>query len=63
MRIYILILGFLILILGLFQGSKYLTDYEVLTTYGKGYVWGSVILVMLGSGIIIYAWKRMKQRA
>ncbi len=60
MKRWIIIIGILITLLGLYQGSKYLTDYNDLTNYGKGYVWGSIFIIILGSSIIIYGVRKKK---
>lgn len=55
-----LIIGILLLILGLYQGGKYAVDYSFLSSYGKGYVWGSLLLIIVGS-ILVYLSSRKKK--
>ena len=54
MKKWIISIGVVITLLGLFQGKKYLLDYNSLTDYGKGYVWGSIFLLVLGLFLITY---------
>lgn len=56
-----LALGFalLVLIIGLFNFFKYISDYELLSDYGKGYLSGSLIFILLG-GILSFLIIRKK---
>lgn len=56
-----LALGFalLVLVIGLFNFFKYVSDYELLSDYGKGYLSGSVIFILLG-GILSFLIIRKK---
>lgn len=49
-----LILGIMLTLLGVFQGFRYLFDYNTLTQYGKGYVWGSMFLLITGLVLISF---------
>ena len=55
-----LILGIIFTILGSFQTGKYLFYYTALTDYGKGFVWGSILLIAVGILLIKYGLKRKK---
>lgn len=48
MKKLFLVLGFILTLLGALQTGRYFLDYQVLTEYGKGYVWGSGIMLVLG---------------
>lgn len=51
MRIFILIISLLLLSIGLFNFFKYIGDFSELSTYGKGYLTGSLIFILLGGAI------------
>lgn len=55
-----LIPGILLTLLGFFQGFRYLVDYNSLTNYGKGYVWGSLFLVATGLVFLYIGLKKKK---
>jgi len=60
MKKWTIVIGVLITLFGLFQSGKFLLDYNTLTQYGKGYVWGSGLLVVIGAFLIIAGLKRKK---
>jgi len=60
MKKVILIIGIILFIIGMFQGSRYFLDYTELSHYGKGYVWGSAIILLLGLVFIIIGLKKKK---
>jgi multisubunit Na+/H+ antiporter MnhG subunit len=60
MKKWIAIIGVFITLFGLFQVVKYLFDYNSLTDYGKGYVWGSIFLLIVGFFLIIYGVRKKK---
>lgn len=43
-----LTIGIILVVIGLFQGIRYFFEYNHLTLYGKGYVWGSFLLIVVG---------------
>ncbi|NQW29058.1 MAG: hypothetical protein HQ472_00910 [Ignavibacteria bacterium] len=55
-----MIVGVVILLLGLYQGGKYVLDYNSLTSYGQGYVWGSILLIICGAVLIVFGLKKRK---
>lgn len=61
MKKWMIILGVIITLFGLFQGGKYITDYNTLTDYGKGHVWGSVFLLVIGLILIFYGTRKGKK--
>jgi len=55
-----LIIGIILSLIGALQGFRYFFDYNILTQYGKGYVWGSVFLLAIGIILICLGIKRNK---
>lgn len=55
------ILGVLAVLLSLFQGGRYIFDYYELSEYGKGFIWGNIILFVAGVLLIITG-RRKKKR-
>jgi len=45
-------LGILLCILGFFPLLQYALDYNSISDYGKGYVWGKVVILSIGVGTI-----------
>lgn len=43
-----LVIGVLLILIGIASITRYLTDYSVLSPYGKGYVWGNLLMVFIG---------------
>lgn len=55
-----LIFGVILLLVGLFQGGRYFWDYNALSQYGKGFVWGSIILFLVGILLIYLGLRKNK---
>lgn len=55
-----LIIGIILSATGFFQGIRYFFDYNTLTQYGKGYVWGSIFLLTIGLMLIYRGLKKKK---
>jgi len=55
-----LIIGIVLSLIGFFQGFRYFFDYKTLTHYGKGYVWGSIFLLIIGLVLIYFGFKKKK---
>lgn len=55
-----LVIGIILSLIGFFQGFRYFFDYNTLTQYGKGYVWGSIFLLTTGSVLIYFGLKKKK---
>ncbi len=60
MKKWIIIAGIVLIVIGLLQTGSYIADYNSLTHYGKGYVWGSGFLLLLGIILIIVGFKKKK---
>jgi len=58
MKKLIIAIGILFLCYGLYKGGQYLFQIEELTEYGKGYVWGSVIQIIIGCFLIFLGVRR-----
>jgi hypothetical protein len=58
MKKLFLILGIILCLIGGLQTGRYLVDYDVLSEYGKGYVWGSIIMLVLGLIFLYFGLKK-----
>lgn len=63
MKKVLLFVGVILVLLGVFQGGRYIFDYELLSSYGKGYVIGSGLLFLLGVLLIYFGLKKKKTDA
>lgn len=63
MKKVLLFVGVILVLLGVFQGGRYIFDYELLSSYGKGYVIGSGLLFILGVLLIYFGFKKKKTDA
>jgi hypothetical protein len=61
MKYLILFIGIILFIVGFIQTTRYVLNYDALTQYGKGYVWGSAILMLIGI-IIIFIGKKIDRK-
>jgi LPXTG-motif cell wall-anchored protein len=48
--------------MGFVQGYRYIFDFNTLTMYGKGYVTGTIVLLILGVALIIAGFFIRKKR-
>ncbi len=53
-------IGIFLSLIGFFQGFRYFFYYNILTQYGKGYVWGSIVLFIAGLTLIYFGLKKKK---
>jgi membrane protein DedA with SNARE-associated domain len=60
MRTFLIILGSFISIASLFALGKYAVDFAELSHYGKGYVIGQAVLLILGVALIYIGAKKKK---
>ncbi|MGI5850223.1 MAG: hypothetical protein ACOX8Q_09220 [Christensenellales bacterium] len=58
-----LILGIILALVGFFQGIKYVFEYGTLMQYDKGYVWGSIILFVIGLVLIYFGLRKKKTKS
>ena len=60
MKKVLLIAGIIILALGVIPLMQYALDYNDLSNYGKGYVWGKIFIILLGT-FLIFMSRRLKK--
>jgi len=61
MKGIILVLGAIFCLAALSRMSLYIMDYIQLSEYGKGFIWGNILLFLFGLGLII--WSRRGKKA
>jgi len=61
MRKLLLILGIALLIFGLYPFVKYIADFDILSSYGKGFVMGKILIFLLGGFLMFFSF-RMKSK-
>jgi len=54
------IAGLALILISIYRGGVYVLDYNLLTEYGRGYVWGCIILFVIGSLLIFLSFKKIK---
>ena len=57
------IIGALLLLVGLLQTLKYVMSYSTLTPYGRGFVWGSVLLILFGGLLLFWGFRKRSPKA
>lgn len=61
MKKYLLLfLGTILSAIALSKLSLYVSDYEQLTSYGKGYIWGNLFILLAGLTLLFLGF-RIKQ--
>ena len=60
MKKLLLILGIILVLASLFSIGQYIGDYQVLSEYGKGFIWGKILLLAAGAALIFAAWRRKR---
>jgi multisubunit Na+/H+ antiporter MnhG subunit len=50
--------GSVLFLVGAINVIKYVSDYDLLATYGKGFVWGNGILLLVGFLMIYMGFKK-----
>ena len=63
MKKVFLILGIILALIGFFQVIRYIFEYNTLMQYGKGYVWGSIILFAIGLVLIYFGLRKKKTKS
>lgn len=62
MKFYILtLLGVFISIFGLFRFAQYAFRFEELSEYGRGFVAGNAIMVLIGAVLIYIGYSKLKE--
>ncbi len=62
MKKVVFILGIIFFIIGSIQFGRYISSYSILTEYGKGFVWGSILLSLIGVLFIYLGLRKKKNR-
>jgi fluoride ion exporter CrcB/FEX len=57
-----LMIGLILVLMGIGGLSRYLIDYSVLSPYGKGYVWGNLLLMVVGLSLCYLFYRARKSR-
>jgi hypothetical protein len=52
MKKFWLYLGIIICLFGLFPFLRYIFDFQVLSNYGKGFILGKVLIIVIGLSMI-----------
>lgn len=59
-KYFLIGLGFLLILLSLISFVQYSLDYDQLSSYGKGFVWGKLILLSVGFLLTFFGFKKKK---
>lgn len=62
MKKILFIAGLFIVVLALTALASYIVDYQDLSAYGKGYIWGKVILLLIGIFFIYWGKKKRPRK-
>jgi hypothetical protein len=62
MRVVVLITGILLTLVGGIQTARYVLDFRILSDYGKGFVWGSIILLSVGLTLLVIWFRLFKAK-
>ena len=60
MKYVLLVFGLLLSLASVLNILKYAVDYELLADFGKGFVWGNGILLVVGLSLILWGWRKIK---
>lgn len=63
MRNFLLIAGTLLILYSVISTVTYVFDYGQLSTYGKGHVWGKLLLAVIGASLIYGGIKKTNSEA
>ena len=58
MKKVLFVIGIIIILISLISILPYIFDYSDLSRYGKGYITGKAILLLIGIGLLIYGKKK-----
>lgn len=61
MRYVLLFIGAGLILYSLINGGRYIADYDSLTDYGKGFIWGNLLFFALGSALVIIGLVRRRK--
>jgi multisubunit Na+/H+ antiporter MnhG subunit len=60
MKKVLLFFGVIMCLMGIFPLIQYSLDYTKLSDYGKGFVWGKVVILLVGISLIAISRKKNK---
>ncbi len=60
MKKFLLYTGVVLCLFGLFPFFKYVFDFDILSSYGQGYIFGKVLLIGIGIIMILYGSNALK---
>jgi len=61
MKKIMLIVGCLLILLASYQGGRYIFDYNILSEYGKGFIWGNIIILLTGISLVYLGIKKKRK--
>ena len=61
MKKLLLVLGIIVVIASLIRIGQYVADYQILSDYGKGYIWGHVLTLAVGALLIFFGLRKKKE--
>jgi hypothetical protein len=61
MKRILIIVGGILVFLAIVPIVQYVFEYDQLSNYGRGYIWGNVLLLLLGSLLLYKGVKRKKK--
>ncbi len=50
------------MLIGIVPLARYILDYSQLTSYGKGFIWGKILIIVVGLFLILVSFKLKKPR-
>jgi len=61
MKYIFYLIGGILLLSSIYSLVQYALDYDVLSQYGKGYIWGKVLMFIIGAVLIYFGFKKSKK--
>ncbi|NND06484.1 MAG: hypothetical protein HKN87_08890 [Saprospiraceae bacterium] len=58
MRKMLLILGIMLCLIGTYSLVEYTFDYGELTDYGRGFIWGKALVILIGISLILFSLRK-----
>ena len=60
MKKVLLYVGVIVCLIGIFPLFQYIFDYAKLSDYGKGFIWGKVVIILIGLSLILISRRKNK---
>ena len=60
MKKILLLTGVIVCLIGLLPFLRYIFDYAVLSDYGKGFIWGKLLILFIGISLIFISRNKRK---